>query len=175
MRIVVGTTNAAKVGAVAEVLADYPHLRDAHIVPMKTETSVADQPKSLRETVEGALHRAKNVFKDCDYSIGIESGLMEVPYTKGGYMDVCVACVYDGQESHIGLSSAWEFPDPSVTKLIMEGGRTMSEAINEVGISTDPAIGSAEGAVGIMTKGRIDRKEQTKHALQMALIHIDQY
>src|SRR3989344_8362434 len=174
MKIAVGTTNAAKVTAVREILADYPHLKDAEIVSVKTKSGVADQPLSLKATIEGALNRAKSTYNDCEYSIGIESGLMEVPFTKGGYMDVCAAVVYDGQEAHIGLSPAWEFPDPRGTKLMIEAGKNMSEAINEVGLTQNPHIGAAEGAIGVMTKGRVDRKEYTKQALRMALIHIDQ-
>ncbi|RJQ35382.1 DUF84 family protein [Candidatus Parcubacteria bacterium] len=175
MRIAVGSTNAAKVAAVKEILADYPHLKDAEIVPLKTESGVADQPLSLKETIEGAINRAKSIFEGNDYSLGIESGLMEVPYTRGGYMDVCAAVIYDGSEFHIGLSSAWEFPDTRITTLMIEGGKNMSEAINEVGLTQNPDIGAAEGAIGIMTKGRVDRKEYTKQALRMALIHIDQH
>ncbi len=173
MRITVASTNKAKVDAVTEVLKEYPHLAHAEIQSVSTRSDVSDQPKSLDETIQGAMNRARNSFADCEYSIGIESGLMAVPYTKGGYMDVCAAAIYDGKEFHIGLSSAWEFPDPKVTNLIMQGGMNMSEAINHAGITSNPGIGSAEGAVGIFTKGRVDRKEYTKQALRMALIHID--
>ena len=174
MTIAVGTTNKAKVDAVTEVLQEYTHLTGAIIKPTATSSGVSDQPLSLQETVEGALHRAHSAYKDCDYSIGIESGLFEVPKSKSGYMDVCVCAIYDGKEFHMGLSSAWEFPDSSVIKdLMLQKGMTMSEAINKAGYTKNESIGSAEGAVGILTKGRVDRKEQAKQAIRMALIHID--
>src|SRR3989344_2432928 len=87
MRIIVGTTNSAKVAAVQEILKEYPHLADARVSSVKTESGVADQPKSLGETVDGAINRARAAFQDCDFSVGIESGLMEVPKTKSGYME----------------------------------------------------------------------------------------
>lgn len=175
MKFKVGSTNRAKVEAVQEILQDYPHLKDAAVEGIRTDSAVADQPKSLDETVQGAVNRARAAKGDAEYGVGIESGMMQVPQTKGGYMDVCAAAIYDGAEFHIGLSSAWEFPDKEVTDLIINGDMNMSEAINHAGLTTNAEIGSAEGAIGIMTKGRIDRKEYTKQALRMALIHIDQY
>lgn len=175
MKIVVGTKNQAKMDAVSEILRDYPHLADAEVSSAEAASDVADQPKSLEETIRGAKNRAKKVFKECDYSIGIESGLMHVPGSKSGYMDVCVCAIYDGTEFHLGLSSAWEFPDVTTTHLMIKGGLDMSQAINQAGMTKNPQIGSAEGAIGILTKGRMNRKEYTKQALRTALIHLEQF
>src|SRR3989344_3074552 len=128
MRIVVGTTNTAKVAAVEEILKEYPHLAHAEICSTKTASGVANQPKSLGETVDGAINRARDAFNNCDFSIGIESGLMEVPKTKSGYMDVCACAIYDGKEFHIGLSAAWKFPHPKGAALIVKAGMDVSPA-----------------------------------------------
>ena len=175
MKIKVGSQNKAKVAAVAEIIKEYPHLVDAVVEGLGTESGVSNQPKSLDETITGAKNRACGAFDACDHAIGIESGLMQVPQSKSGYMDVCVCAIYDGKEYHIGLSSAWEFPDPSVTDLMVKDGLDMSEAINKKGYTKSATIGSEEGAIGILTKGRIDRKEYTKQALRMALIHLEQF
>ena len=175
MKIIVGTTNAAKLAAVEEILKEYPHLEHATVEAVKAESGVRDQPLSLGETIDGAMNRARSAFGDCDLSVGIESGLMEVPKTKSGYMDVCTCALYDGKEFHIGLSSAWEFPDPNVMDLIVKRGMDMSQAINHAGMTSNPQVGSAEGAVGILTKGRMNRKEQAKQAVRTALIHLEQF
>lgn len=175
MKITVGSTNPAKVDAVREILADYPHLKDAEVVGVAAESGVGDQPKSLTEVVAGAINRAKAAYADCDYSIGLESGLMEVPQTKSGHMDVCACAIFDGSEHHLGLSSGWEFPDKEINRLILEEGLDMAQAINQVGLTSDPAIGAGQGAIGILTKGRLDRKAYTKEALRTALIHIDEH
>ena len=175
MKINIGSITTVKVGAVSEIIQDYPHLSDAVLRELQTDSGVSVQPKSLEETIQGAMNRAKNVFDDCDYSIGIESGLMHVPNTKTGYMDVCVCVIYDGKEFHIGLSSAWEFPDKKITELMIKEGLDMSEAINRAGLTDNPQIGSEEGAIGILTKGRLTRKDYTKQALRTALIHLEQF
>jgi inosine/xanthosine triphosphatase len=173
--IKVGSLNEVKVSAVAEIIKDYPHLKHAKVLGVKADTKVSDQPKSLEETIEGAMNRAKSVFVDCDYAIGIESGLMKVLAAKGGYMDVCVCVIYDGAEYHLGLSSAWEFPDKRVTDMMIKEGLDMSQAINKAGLTNKPDIGSKEGAIGILTKGRMDRKAYTKQAIQTALIHLEKF
>ncbi len=173
MKIVVGSKNPAKVEAVREILQDYPHLKDAIVEGIEIDSMVGDQPKSLTEVLTGAMNRARGGFEECEYSIGLESGLMEVPFTKSGHMDVCACAIFDGTEFHLGLSSGWEFPDKEINRLIMEEGLDMAQAINKVGLVSDPAIGSGQGAIGILTKGRLDRKAYTKEALRTALIHLE--
>ena len=173
MHIIVGSTNPSKVDAVKEHILGYPYFASAEVVGMQAASGVQDQPKTLTETITGAINRAKTVFRDCDYSIGLESGLMAVPEAKSGYMDVCVAAVYDGDEIHLGLSSAWEFPDPTIMHMILHEGHDMSSAINIAGLTENETIGQAEGAIGILTKGRLDRKAYHKQALITAFIHLD--
>jgi len=173
MTIKVGSANAAKVAAVREIIAEYPHLAGAAVIGQAADSGVAVQPKTLDETIRGAMNRARAVYQDCDYGIGLESGLFAVPHTKSGYMDVCAAAIYDGQEFHLGLSSAWEFPDKKITGAILQGDTDMSEAVNRAGLTDNKDIGAAEGAIGILTKGRLNRKEYTKQALRTALIHLE--
>ncbi len=175
MKIIIGSKNKAKIQAVEEILKEYPHLSAAEVTGVEAASGVSDQPKSLDETIRGAISRARESHQDSDYSIGLESGLIQVPYTKSGYMDVCACAISDGTEFHIGLSGAWEFPDPKVTELMIKDGLDMSQAINKAGLTNNPLIGSEQGAIGILTKGRTDRKEYTKQALRMALIHIDKH
>ena len=173
MKITVGSTNPAKVEAVREILQDYPHLKDAEVAGMETDSKVGDQPLSLTAVVTGAMNRAQAAFIESDYSVGIESGLMEVPFSKSGHMDVCACAIFDGTEYHLGLSSGWEFPNKEINRLILEEGLDMSQAINKVGLTDDPAIGAGQGAIGIVTKGRLDRKTFTKEAIRSALIHLE--
>lgn len=175
MKIIVGSTNKAKLEAVKEIANEYPIIIDAEIIGISAESGVLDQPMSLEETITGAMNRARSVFIDCDYSIGLESGFMPVPKTKSGYMDFGACAIFDGREFHLGLSSAWEFPDKRVTELIVKEGLDMSQAINKVGLTDNPKIGSEEGAIGILTKGRMNRKEYTKQSLRTAMIHLEKH
>lgn len=172
MKIIIGSKNKIKVEAVEEIIQDYPHLKEAIVSAIEVSSGVADQPKSLEETVQGAMNRAKGAWRDCDYSLGLESGLMAVPNTKTGFMDVCVCAIFDGNEYHLGLSSAWEAPK-KVMHHIINDGLDMNQAAVKAGLTKNLKVGSAEGLVGIMTKGRLTRKEYTKEAIRTALIHLE--
>ncbi|MFA6050737.1 MAG: inosine/xanthosine triphosphatase [Candidatus Paceibacterota bacterium] len=171
MKITVASLNPQKVKAVEESIALYPMLADAIVESISVDTGVADQPKSLEETVRGAVNRAKAAFKDTDYSIGLESGLIDVPQTKSGQMDLCVCAIYDGNEIHLGLSSAFE--PPKKVSDFMSKGMNMSEATKAAGLTQSDNLGSEEGLVGILTHGRLPRLLYTKQALTTALIHLE--
>lgn len=175
MKIIVGSKNPVKVGAVKEILKEYSHLANAEVVGVDANSDVSKQPTSLDETMRGAIGRAKNAYRDCDYSIGLESGLMTVPHSKTGYMDVCVCAIYDGTEFNFGLSSAWEFPKKEVLESMLHEGLDMNEAMFKHELTKKENIGWENGAIGYFTKGRMDRTEYTKQALRTALIHLDRF
>jgi len=171
MNIKVGSTNGIKIQAVEEILADYPNFKDALVAGLDTPSGVSDQPKSLEETIRGAMNRAKNSFQDCNYSFGLESGLMAVPYTKTGFMDICACAIFNGQDYHLGLSSAWEAPQVVINYIL--DGEDMNQAALKAGLTDSLKIGSAEGLIGLLTKGKLTRKEYTKQAVRTAMIHLE--
>lgn len=172
MKINVGSKNNIKISAVQETLDLYSDFKHAAVEGINIQSAVSEQPKSMEETVRGALHRAKTAFQNCDYSFGIESGLMQVPNTKTGYMDFTVCAIYDGSRFHLGLSPALECP-PIVIKHVFEDNLDLDGALHKSGITQNQDIGSAEGMIGLLTKGRITRKDYTKHAVMMAMIHLE--
>lgn len=172
MKIGVGSTNKVKVNAVKEVIADYEMFKDAEVVSVEASSSVADQPLSLQETITGAKNRAKAAYTGNNYGVGLESGLFDVPETKTGMMDTCACVIYDGKDFHIGLSSCFEYPI-KVTKMVKQGTHDITQAFNEHKLSDDPKLGAAEGAIGLLTKGKVNRLAYTKQAIIMALIHLE--
>ena len=94
MRIIIGTTNEVKIGAVRELAPDYPCIAGASIGGVEVPSNVSDQPKTLEETMTGAINRARGAWErgqlaatDGDLAFGIESGLFAVPFTRTGHMD----------------------------------------------------------------------------------------
>lgn len=172
MKIAIGSTNQIKVNALKELLPEYPLLAGAEVFSVNASSDVSEQPKSIGETVRGARNRAIGAFVGYDLSFGIESGLIEVPDTKTGMMDVCVCVIFDGKEHHVGLSSAFECP-PKVMELVHNEGLDLNQAFHKAGLTDNPKLGSAEGAVGLLTKGRVPRIAYTKQAIIMAMIHLE--
>lgn len=56
---------------------------------------------------------------------------------------------------------------------MFKDGLDMNEAAYKAGLTKNLKVGTAEGLVGIMTKGRLTRKEYTKEAIRTALIHLE--
>lgn len=172
MKVKIASKNPVKIDAVKEVIQGYKLFSGAVLESVDVPSKVSKQPKSLEETVQGAMNRAKSAFNYCAYSFGIESGLMRVPYIKTESMNFCVCAIYDGAQYHLGLSCAFEFPI-KVVQMVHELGIDVNEAFYRCGLTKDKKIGSSEGAIGILTRGRITRKDYTKQAVIMALIHLE--
>lgn len=171
MKINIGTKNEIKTGALREIIAGYDFLKNAAVEGIDVGSNVADQPRSLEETVRGAKNRAQAAFNDCDLSAGIEDGLMAVPGCLTGYMNVTVVAFYDGAHYYCGLSSAFEYPPDAIE--LVKGGLDINQAFYKMKLTDNPKIGSAQGAVGILTKGRWRRKDTIQQAITAALIQLE--
>lgn len=163
-RINVASLNKNKVNAVKEVFPSYL------VVGISCKSGVSEQPIGLHEIMKGAIIRAKSVYGDCEFSVGIEDGIARVPETKSGYMNFCCCAIFDGNRIYPGMGPAFEYP-PECTGKVINYGITISEAFSPV--SGKPDIGYEEGIIGWLTKGRINRKDYTKAAVEMARIQID--
>lgn len=130
-------------------------------------------PKNLKETVEGAVDRAKKAFTDCNYSFGLEGGLLEISEGATGYMEIGMCAIYDGKKIYLGLSPGFEWPK-AVTELIVSGNADASQAFKQLGLTEHKKMGAVEGGIiGFLTKGRLTREEQTKQSIIMALIQLE--
>ncbi len=154
------------------VLADYPMFLGAEVVGVEVQIEEFGHPKNISETVEGAVARAKQAQKGNDLGFGIEGGLMQVPQTKSGHVEVAVCAIYDGKQIHIGLSPAFEWPKRAIDR-ILNKGLDGSQAVREAGMTTQEKLGENEGVIGLLTKGRITRTEYNALAIRMALIHLE--
>lgn len=172
MKINVGSKNPTKVQSVILALQDYPMFKDAEVFGVDVKSEEFGQPIGILSVIQGSKKRAKLAFENCDYSFGIEGGLIQVPETKSGYMQVDVCAIYDGDNFHLGFGPSFEWPK-SVTDLIINNGRDASQALREAGFTDDEKIGAAGGGISIFTKGRMDRIKFNRIAVAMALIHLE--
>jgi len=163
-KILVGSLNTNKIDAVREVFPGY------EVTGVACKSGVKEQPMDLDEIIRGAIIRARTVFAGCKYSVGIEDGISQVPGAKSGYMNFCACAIFDGKRIFLGLGPAFEYPF-ECTRRVVEEGITISEAF--IPLTDKPDIGYEEGIIGWLTKGRISRKDYTKHAVEMAKIQID--
>lgn len=165
MKIAIGsTTSDSKIRATQSVCARaYP---DAVVVAVPVTTAVPAQPTSDEETIHGALHRAREARRlgDADIGVGIEGGVHRDQW--GVWMCAWVAAVdRDGRE---GLSCGVRFrlPDWMASRAL---------AGEELGAIVDTLLGQGDaheelGAIGLLTRGLVDRQAALEQAVAAALI-----
>jgi len=133
----------------------------------KGEFGVTSQPFGIDETIKGAVNRARGAYSDdFDFSVGIESGLMETPNSISGYADLQWCAIFDGEKTTLGVSAGFEYP-PCVIKEVLDGKEVGDVMDNVTGVRD---LGEKTGAVNYLSKGMLNRTENTEQCLLMAMI-----
>ena len=165
MKVAVGSRNPVKVKATKNVLDQI--YGEVEVVSIDIDSGVPDQPFGIDQTIEGAINRAKNAYSDeFDISVGIESGLMETPNSLTGYIDLQWCAVFDGDKITLGVSSGFEYPSSVIEEVL--NGKEVGDVMDEVTGVTN--LGQKTGAVSYLSKGMLDRTENTEQCVLTAMI-----
>jgi len=165
MKIVVGSENPAKIKATKNIFERIYGTVD--IVSFDVDSGVPSQPFGINETIKGAVNRARGAYSaDFDFSVGIESGLMETPNSISGYIDLQWCAIFDGEKTTLGVSAGFEYP-PCVIKEVLDGKEVGDVMDNVTGVRD---LGEKTGAVNYLSKGMLNRTENTEQCLLMAMI-----
>lgn len=174
MQINLGSTSQLKFTAVEAALKLYPDLvGDFTLTGIDPQVAEFGHPKDINETINGAIERAKKAYQNCELSIGIEGGLLEVPGTISGFMETSACAIYDGKQIYLGLGPCFEWPK-KVTEMILEDGVDASQAFKILGLTTEEKLGGVNGGInGFLTKGRLTREESIRQSVMMAMIYVE--
>jgi len=165
MKIHVGTRNTLKVRAVRAAFAAVFDDESLDVVAMATEGGVSSQPFD-DEVVQGAICRARGALTGADYGVGIEAGLVRFP-GYDDYLSVQFCAVLDRTgRLTVGHGPGYTLPQEVLDRLM--NGSTLNREMSR--LSGIPEIKEKEGAIGILSGGRIDRFSITREAVLMALI-----
>jgi len=159
--VAVGSMNPVKIDAVRCIMERiYGEVR---ITAVDVKSNVPEQPFE-DETVKGAENRARAALGDHDMSVGIEAGVFE---KYGSLYDIqhCVIVDKKGMMT-IGMGSGFRYPD-KIVELIRKG-YTVGKAMSNVYTNDDR--GQSEGAIGILSKGLLDRKDLTEQSILTAML-----
>lgn len=160
-----------KVSAVEEAFKLY--WPECSVVGVEVESGVAGQPMSEEETIRGAKNRAKNALNaGGDYGVGLEGGVTEI---EGKLFECAWVCVMRKSQIlnspilkyDIGLGGGlyFELP-PKVAAQIKQGGE-LGPIMAEV-MKYD--VKRTNGAIGVLTKDRLDRKGAYVQLILSALV-----
>ncbi len=162
-KVVVGTTNPAKLAAVDQALKQI--WSQVSIASINVDSGVRTQPLSDQEAISGATNRARLALAsiDADLGIGVEGNTVEL---EQGMFSTAWVTVVD-RTGVIGLGSSGRFRLPeAVAQAVRQGG--------ELGPLMDQLTGEQntkhkQGAVGILTNNLITRSAALETAVIFAL------
>lgn len=159
MKIIIGSKNPAKVGAVKNLFTQ----ENIEFIPLDIPSGVNDQPFSDEETIQGAINRAVTALEigKGDIGIGLEGGVQE---TSQGLM-LCNwgALATTDFEPLIAGGARVLLPDEIAERL--RAGEELGPVMDEYAKKEN--IRKNEGAIGIFTNGKLNRGEMFTHIMSM--------
>lgn len=154
-KVMVGSENAVKVSAVRQVLSP-----DFTVAGMSAVSGVSDQPFSDQETREGAVNRAWYAQKNGDLGIGLEGGVQ--PEGKSVYL-CSWGALTDGNA--VWTAGGARILLPERIAVMLHDGVELKTAVDQY--TQLENIHQNEGAVGILTAGKVDRTALFHHIVSL--------
>jgi len=157
MNIVIGSRNKTKIQAVKEI---FPKMT---VIPKSVPSGVSAQPIDDKETMEGAINRARRA-KEChpgSIGIGLEGG---VTYLKNGlFLCNWGALITSTGKLYTASGARIRLPDEFKEKI--DNGFELSTIMGAYARKKN--IRHREGAIGIFTNGKMVRAEMFAHVVTL--------
>ena len=164
--IAVGSENPVKINCVAQAVAEF--WPTARTQGTSTDSQVSAQPKSEHEMYVGARNRAQQALINipaAQYGVGIEGGIVDQEDGMWAFAIVVIADRYDHTSE--GQTGRFRLPE-GVARLIREEGLELGEADDRFFGRENSK--QKEGAIGILSDGKITRLDLYKPAVIFALL-----
>lgn len=165
--VVVGSTSPAKRLAVTDALRRL-YGRPVDVLTVAADPGVPAQPWGEEETRTGALNRARGALQlapNARLAIGIEAG---VSAETGWPLWTFAWIVALSQDGVMGAARSATFGVPERLAAGVRSGLELGDALDEAYGSVRAKDGP--GAVGILTRGLLDRPELYASAVLLALL-----
>lgn len=147
--VAIGSTNAAKVGAVKNALPDI------EVIAQSVPSGISAQPLSDEETLTGAKNRAHQVLatiSSAQVGIGLEGG---VQITPAGLFLCNWGALTDGVKTYIAGGARIPLPPSMLAPL--QSGIELGDLMDQYAAKKN--VRQTEGAIGIFTEGWLNRQE----------------
>ncbi|MFN7919786.1 MAG: inosine/xanthosine triphosphatase [Bryobacteraceae bacterium] len=165
MLIAVGSQNPVKVLCVRGAVRKFWPAAEAEGVA--AQSGISDQPMSDEETLRGAMQRARHALElmpEAELGVGLEGGLTD----HGGDLWAFAWCAILNRRGVVGQGKTGMFRLPRGVAELVRGGM-------ELGHADDVFFGKQdskkkEGAIGLLTNGKMDRRQLYEPAVVFALL-----
>ncbi|PJA02434.1 inosine/xanthosine triphosphatase [bacterium (Candidatus Gribaldobacteria) CG_4_9_14_3_um_filter_36_15] len=164
VKIIVGSKNPVKINSVKRVFSKY--FDNLEVRGEKVDSKVSYQPKSEKETIQGAKNRAEYIFKKYkpDFALGIEGGLGYLNSKLYTFAWVCI----ESKEGKIGLGRTASFPLPQKMEKLINDGKELGEADDIIFRMKNTK--QKMGAIGLLSKEVLDRTKLYEQGVICALL-----
>ncbi len=168
MKVLVGSGNPVKIGAVRDVFE--PYFPAVEVVGVPVASGVAAQPVG-DETFAGAENRARALVAlnaaeglGAGFCVGLEGGIAQL---HGRWFAFGVLCIADAAgRVGFGLSPLFEMPAAMLVGVL--NGEELGHVVDR--LSGDHNSKQKGGAIAFLTRGRVDRRLLYAQGLAMALV-----
>ena len=168
MKVLVGSSNGTKIGAVQDVFDGC--FGAVEVIGIEVDSGVAAQPVG-DETFIGAENRARGLIRlnaeqglCAHYCVGIEGGIAPLHDRWFAFGAVCIA----DAEGRLGFGVTSHFELPDQVAAALADGTELGSVIDELTGLRDTRLGG--GAIGFLSQGRLDRRGLAAQGVFMALI-----
>ena len=166
MQVVVASLNPAKISAVEDAFRTRFADADLELLPLAVESGVSDQPRSDRETLQGACRRMQHSRRErpeADFWVGLEGGVEVI----GGQLMAFAWIAVQGRTGRISQARSVTLPLPPAIKELVDAGL-------ELGVANDRVFSTCNskqkgGAYGLLTEGLHTRESVYSQAVTIAL------
>ena len=167
MKAVVGSKNPVKIAATQEVLRRV-HGNGVGVEGVPVESGVADQPWGDEETLHGAVNRARAALTadGATWGVGLEGGLVEID----GRVFTCAWCAVARDDGATGIAGGANLLLPPPVAEAVRGGAELGPTMDALTGLQDTK--RRQGAIGILTRGYLDRQSAYEHVLTLALARL---
>ncbi|MFC2948687.1 DUF84 family protein [Virgibacillus sediminis] len=157
MKVIVGSKNLTKVGAVEKT---FPQ---DEVIAKDSPSLVAAQPISDEETRMGAVNRAMGCLENAsvDLAIGLEGGVMEVD----GRLYLCNWGALATREKKVHTASGARILLPKEISKQLKDGRELGDVMEQY--TRRNGIRHKEGAIGVFTNELVSRQEMFTHVVKL--------
>ena len=162
----VGSENPVKINCVTHAVAEF--WSEFKVIGINTDSQVSAQPKTEAEMYTGALNRALQSLEkisDANFGVGIEGGIVDTEFGMWAFAVIVIADRHHRISE--GQTGRFKLPE-GVAKLIREEGLELGEADDRFFGRENSK--QKEGAIGILSDGKISRLELYKPAVIFALL-----
>lgn len=176
INICVGSLNPTKINAVKLGFSKYYNYFEVYHI--KADSKVPNQPIGLKSIIQGAINRAQYsldfiIFEKKTsiniFGVGIEAGLVEIPYTRTGFMDFqFCAIINETKKISLGSGIAFEYPKFIVDQIFPNQGKEIGEIMGK--LANNINLKNETGAISFLSKNVLTRTEILSKAVICALL-----